>query len=63
MIGEVSYILIEFIIPIKLVMLIKMSLNEAYSKIHLGKRLCDVFHIQNGLKKKIFYHHCFSTLL
>jgi hypothetical protein len=35
----------------KLVRLIKMCLNEAYSKVHIGKYLSDNFHIQNGLKE------------
>jgi hypothetical protein len=36
--GEVLYnILIEFRVPMKLVMLIKMCLNETYSKVRIGK--------------------------
>jgi hypothetical protein len=35
----------------KLVRLIKMCLNEAYSKVHIGKHLSDSFPIQNGLKQ------------
>jgi hypothetical protein len=39
---EVLYsILVEFGIPKKLVRLIKMCLNETYSKVHLGKRLIN----------------------
>jgi hypothetical protein len=39
---EVLYtILIEFGVPIKLVRLIKMCLNEMYSKVHKGKHLSD----------------------
>jgi hypothetical protein len=46
---EVLYnILIEFEIPMKLVKLIKMCLNETYSKVRIGKLLSDSFHIQNG---------------
>jgi hypothetical protein len=45
------YILLEFGIPKKLVMLIKMCLNETYSKVCTGKLLCDKFPIQNGLKQ------------
>jgi hypothetical protein len=44
-------ILIEFEIPMKLVRLIKMCLNETYSKIRIGKHLSDSFLIQNGLKQ------------
>jgi hypothetical protein len=35
----------------KLVRLIKMCLNERYSKVRIGKHLSDNFHIQNGLKQ------------
>jgi hypothetical protein len=49
---EVLYnILLEFCIPKKLVRLIKMCLNETYSKVCIGKLLSDKFHIQNGLKQ------------
>jgi hypothetical protein len=51
-------ILIEFGIPMKLARLIKMCLNETYSKVRIRKHLSDSFPIQNGLK-----HYCFSTLL
>jgi len=55
---EVLYnILIEFSIPIKLIRLIKMCLNETYCRVWVGKHLSDMFPIRNGLK------HCFSTLL
>jgi hypothetical protein len=55
---EVLYsILIEFGMPMKMVRLIKMCLNQTYSKVHIGKHLSDNFPIQNGLK------HCFSALL
>jgi hypothetical protein len=36
----------------KLVKLIKMCLNETYSKVHIGKHLSDNFPIQNGLKQE-----------
>jgi hypothetical protein len=42
---------IEFGIPRKLVGLIKMCLNETYSRVHIGKNLSDKFTIQNGLKQ------------
>jgi hypothetical protein len=49
---EVLYnILLEFVIPKKLVTLIKMCLNETYSKVHIDKLLSDKFPIQNGLKQ------------
>ena len=46
---EVLYnILIEFGIPMKLVGLIKMCLNENYSRVQVGKHLSDEFPIKNG---------------
>jgi hypothetical protein len=49
---EVLYnILIGFDIPKKLVRLIKMCLNETYSKVRIGKLLSDKLPIQNGLKQ------------
>jgi hypothetical protein len=49
---EVLYnILLKFGIPKKLVRLIKMLLNETYSKVRIGKLLFDKFPIQNGLKQ------------
>jgi hypothetical protein len=49
---EVFYnILIEFGVPMNLVRLIKMCLNETYSKVCIGKHLSDSFPIQNGLKQ------------
>ena len=51
---EVLYnILIEFGIPMKLVRLIKMFLNETYSRVQVGKHLSDMFPIRNGLKKEM----------
>jgi hypothetical protein len=44
-------ILIEFGFSMNLVRLIKMCLNETYSKVHIGKHLSDSFPIQNGLKQ------------
>ena len=43
-------IFIEFGIPMKLVMLIKMCLTETYSRV--GKNLSDMFPIRNGLKQE-----------
>jgi len=49
---EVLYnILTEFGIPIKLVRLIKLCLNETYSRVQVGKNLSDMFPIRNGLKQ------------
>jgi hypothetical protein len=49
---EVLYnILLEFGISKKLVRLIKMCLNDTYSKVRIGKFLSDKFPIQNGLKR------------
>jgi hypothetical protein len=49
---EVLYnILIDFGIPKKLVRLIKMFLNETYSKVRVGELLSDTFPLQNGLKQ------------
>jgi hypothetical protein len=44
-------ILIEFGIPVKLVRLIKMCLNETYSKVLIGKHLSDNFPNQNDLEQ------------
>jgi hypothetical protein len=44
-------ILIEFVVSIKLVRLIKMCLNETYSKVRIRKHLSDSFPVQNGLKQ------------
>jgi len=49
---EIIYkILIEFVIPRKLVRLIKMSLTETCSRIRVGKNVSDRFPIRNGLKQ------------
>jgi len=49
---EVLYnILIEFLIPMKLVRLIKMCLTETYSRVRVGKNLSDMFRFRNGLKQ------------
>jgi hypothetical protein len=37
--------------------LIKMCLNETYSKVCIGKHLSDSFLIQSGLNKEMVYHH------
>jgi hypothetical protein len=61
---EVLYnILLEFAISKKLVRLMKTSLKETYSKVRVGKFLCDKFPIQIGLKQEMLFRHCFSILL
>jgi hypothetical protein len=48
---EVLYnILLEFGIPMKLVRLVKMCLNETSSRVRVGKYLSDTFPTKNGLK-------------
>jgi len=44
-------ILTEYGIPMKLVRLIKMCLNETYRRDQVGKDLSDMFPIENGLKQ------------
>jgi sorting nexin-29 len=49
---DVLYIiLIEFGIPMKLVRLVKMCLNETYSRVRVGKHMSETFPIKNGLKQ------------
>jgi hypothetical protein len=51
---EVLYnIHIDFGIPLKLVRLIKLCLNETYSRIQLGKHLSDRFPVRNGVKQDL----------
>jgi hypothetical protein len=44
-------ILIQFHIPMKLVRLIKMCMNETYSTVRVGKHLPDMFPIKHDFKK------------
>jgi len=49
---EVLYnILAEFGIPMKLVRLIRMCVNETCSRDWMGKHLSDMFTVKNGLKQ------------
>jgi hypothetical protein len=62
---EITYnILMEFGIPMKLVRLIKMYLDETYSRVRVGKNLSNIFPIKKGLKeRRCFITNFFSTLL
>ena len=44
-------ILIEFVIPMKLVRLKKMCLNETDGRVRVGKHLSDMFPINNSLQQ------------
>ena len=48
---DVLYILIVSGIPMKLGRLMKMCMNETYSRNLVGKHLSDVFPVKNGLKQ------------
>jgi hypothetical protein len=54
--------LIGFTVPIKQVRLIKISLNERYNEVHVGKHLFRTFPTQNNLKQGDAFRPCFSTL-
>ena len=50
--NEVFYnILLEFGIPMNLLRLTEMCLNETYSRVGLCKHLSDMFHVKNGSKQ------------
>jgi hypothetical protein len=44
-------ILIENGIPMTMVRLIKMCMNETYSRVRVGKHLSDTFPMKNGSKQ------------
>ena len=54
---------IELGIPMKLVRLIKMCLNETYSRVRVGKNLSDMFPIGNGLKQDALWPLLFNCAL
>jgi hypothetical protein len=57
---EVMYnILGEFVVPMKLVRLIKVFLSETYGIFRKGKPFSDNFLTQNGLNKEMLYRHRF----
>jgi len=43
---------IQYFIPVKLVILMEMCLNETYSTVRVQKHLCDMLHIENILKQE-----------
>ena len=43
-------VLIKFGTPVKLVRLIKLCLNEIYSRVRVGKHHSDMFSVKNGVK-------------
>jgi len=51
--GRFCNILIEFVIPMRLVRLIIMCLNGTYSRVQVGKNLSHMFHIEHGLKEGV----------
>jgi hypothetical protein len=49
--------LIEFGLPMKLLRLVKMCLNEAYIRVRVGKHLSDTFPIKNGFQLCFGIYH------
>jgi hypothetical protein len=58
-----SNILIEFGITMKLVGLIKMCLNESYSRVQAGLHLSYMFPVKNGLKQDVVSLLLFNFVL
>jgi hypothetical protein len=49
-----GFAVISFVrVLLKIVRLIKIYLNETYSKVRIGKQLSDTFSVQNGLKQGV----------
>jgi hypothetical protein len=44
-------ILVEIGIPVTLVRLIKLWLSETYSRVSVGKHMCDTRRIKSGMKQ------------
>jgi hypothetical protein len=44
-------ILVAFGIPVKLIRLINLYINETHSRVCVGKNLSDAFSVQNSLKQ------------
>jgi len=49
--GRSCIIFLQSLVSMKLVRLIKMCLNETYSRVRVSKHLSDKFPIKNGLKE------------
>ena len=53
----------ELLVFIKVYRLIKICLNETYTRILIGLCLCDTFPIQDGLEQDVFITILFPILL
>jgi hypothetical protein len=60
---EVCIIFSLSLVPHETSKAVNICPNETYSRVWLGKHVPDTFPIENGLKKEVLYHHCFSNLL
>jgi len=56
-------IVIECGTPMKLVRLIKMCLNDTYSRVCVEKQLSELFPVKNSVKQNVVYRHCSVTLI
>jgi hypothetical protein len=61
--GGRSCIIISMNMVSLQIRLIKMCLNETYSRVKAGKHLSGTVPIKNGLKQEMFSHHYFTTML